>query len=607
MKRHAKTFSTYLGSFALLAGLSTGCAGCIDTGEDNQENITNQDAPDPDTCTDRAGNDISGGVTLNGGCYNITGSIRITSGHLEIAPGTTLYFASGQGLEITQDGSISAVGTAENPIRLYGREALRGYWKGVSLRGIPSTNNELEHLHIAHAGSERWQSTQPRSQAGLVVRGDNTRVRIENLTLRHNQEVGLGIVDAGANVVIDHLHFVENDSAIDTRANALTILGPNLTFQDNDAEFINITDGDLNADLTWIPQAAPYRITRTIRIGNDAHVEILAGTELVFASEVGLHPHQGTLAISGTEDAPVRMRGQEPERGYWLGVEYRNSRSTQNQVDYLILEDAGSSRWQSTQPLSEGGLVVRQDSRVNIQNSTFRNNRFAGVSLLPEDGNTSLSSSLFENNQYPIQTVAAAILQIAADNQFEGNDNQVVNITHTNRTIALSGTIDALSIPYRLDSSPQITGSGNNVVIAPGAAFLGTSHAGIEVTSDATLEIRGEASDPIVFRGEEETAGFWRGIRYNGTRSSSNVVDHVEIHHAGSQRWQSTLTGSDAALVIGADSSASINNLAINQSGGFAISVLSGSEVTGCNNIDTTAIAEGDLFYTHPNVTNSCL
>src|SRR5690606_12752953 len=103
--------------------------------------------PEPETIP----SNITTLVEIGVECRNVEApngvSVR-NGGTLKIAPGTTVSFASGAGLQIDEGGIIEAIGSADAPITLKGREDVPGFWKGLILYRAASTQNQLAHVII---------------------------------------------------------------------------------------------------------------------------------------------------------------------------------------------------------------------------------------------------------------------------------------------------------------------------------------------------------------------------------------------------------------------------------------------------------------------------
>jgi len=70
------------------------------------------------------------------------------------------------------------------------------------------------------------------------------------------------------------------------------------------------------------------------------------------------------------------------------------------------------------------------------------------------------------------------------------------------------------------------------LTIEPGVVIKFAENAGLGVYDGGTINAVGTLTDPIVFSGETNIKGWWRGI-YIETRSSNNILENVTIENAG--------------------------------------------------------------------------
>ncbi len=580
--------------------LGTGCTvGDPDANDTNDNQQTGDDAGfsdtddtgGQDTCTELSQADINGGVTLDDECYVVHGTPTVSDGQLVIAAGTTVYFGDEAGIEIQSDGSLTAEGTSDDPVYLLGLEEEPGYWMGLRFRSN-SADNRLEHVELEHAGHSRWHSTSQVTRGGVVFQG-SARLAISDSIFRHNQFAGVSAEVTGRSFSVESTNFESNETPLVISAGNMEGLAPDLTFSDNENEVVRVVRGDIVDDTTWPALEVPFQVRSTITVEDDAALTIDAGASFIFDLHEGLAiEDNATIAIEGTDQEPVHMAGTESTPGHWLGIALRNTVSTDNRIENLVLEHAGSERWHSTSELAEGGLVVRDsDVRLEVVDSEFRNNRFAGISLRGSGANVFVSGSTFENNDYPIQARINHVADIDADNEFLG-DNSVLVVGSSDMT--RDGTWDALATSIEFTSDPTVTA---DLTISPGTQLTFRNHAGIEIDG-GTISAVGEDTDPIIFSGVESLQGFWKGLRLRNSMTTDNEIGHVEIQHAGSERWHSTTTGADAGIVVQHSSRLELNDTHISDSGGYAIGVPDGdSEITGCSNVTYDNIAESSPVF----------
>ncbi len=571
-------------------GDGDGGGGGIGDGGDGDGGGGGGELPDPSSCIDLSGSDVNGGATLDG-CYNVSTILTIDDGHLTIAAGTTIYFDDDRGLRVSDDGSISAEGTTNEPVHLLGLESEKGFWRGIEIR-TGSSDNQLDHLVLEHAGSSPWRTSVTYAQGGIYFR-DSGQSTITNSEFRHI-EGGAIVAGGGGNPLVSSTHFESNDTPFKMRASKMSGLDSNLTFSNNENEVIYVYGGDLAGDVTWQGLEIPYEIQTVIEIGSGDSLTIDAGASFLFGTDRGLRIRDdASLTITGTDQQPVHMAGVQAERGYWRGIVYRDTLSEDNRIENLILEHAGNSRWSGSQANTQGGVVLRgSNTRVEVIDSEFRENRYGGITVFNSGAELNVSGSLFEDNEYPLQLRSNHVAGITSDNAFPNNDGNVVLVSGSGG-VSRDATWNALEIP--IERTGNFTVSAD-LIISPGTTILFQHNAGITI-QEGTLNAIGTNSDPIVFEGVEDLQGFWRGLYFRDTETTDNQLAHVEIHDAGGEQWNRWET--TQASVVARNARVEINDALITNSGGHALGAVDDGTIAGCANMTYENIAHADDSASH--------
>ena len=81
-----------------------------------------------------------------------------------------------------------------------------------------------------------------------------------------------------------------------------------------------------------------------------------------------------------------------------------------------------------------------------------------------------------------------------------------------------------------------------DVVVPAGTIIKFAQGVGLDVTTNASLSVNGTLENPVVFTGQEDVIGFWRGVEYVSSFSENNQIVNAVIEYAGS--------GSNAALTM---------------------------------------------------------
>lgn len=97
-----------------------------------------------------------------------------------------------------------------------------------------------------------------------------------------------------------------------------------------------------------------------------------------------------------------------------------------------------------------------------------------------------------------------------------------------------------------------------------------------------SLIAKGEADKKIRFEGREKTKGFWAGLQINSA-SGANVMEYVEITHAGAKTFTGTIRGG-MGLVGGSKAQMAIRNCTFAANNGFGLYIGKGASLLGFAN-----------------------
>lgn len=481
-------------------------------------------------------------TTLSAACYNVESSISVSQGaQLTIEPGVILIFDQGNEMTIWDDGRLSAVGTASDPIVLRGAEAIRGYWGGLRFYHSNSTENRLEYVTIEHGGGY-WD-------ANLYLVGGSSspaRVQVTNCTLSESESYGFYW---DANVAIEgfanNLVTSNELGAGYISAAVAGFLDDTSSFVGNDEDIVRVWGAPVETDQTWPAIDANYLFDGSVSVS--AMLTIEAGARLVFESgEEMTIWDDGQLVAVGTSDAPIVFTGQEAIRGYWGGLRFYHSNSTANRLDYVTLE-YGGGYWGANLYLNGGSDAP---ARVNVTNCTVSNSETYGFYF---DANTiveEFGGNVVTGNALGAGHLSAAVAGYMDDTTtYTGNDADEVRVWGA--TVVTDQTWAGIDADYLLDDSVAVSAT---LSIAPGARLVFGAGEEMTIWADGRLQAVGTETDPIVFTGVEQTPGYWGGLRFYHSNSEDNQLQWVTIEYAGGY-WDGNLylTGaSDSPVLLGA-------------------------------------------------------
>ncbi|MCK5922774.1 MAG: hypothetical protein KAG66_17660, partial [Methylococcales bacterium] len=137
---------------------------------------------------------ITADTVLSEPCYKVPNGISVENpANLTISPGVKLVFEAGTNLEVNGGASLTAVGTAEQPIIFSAADPTPGFWKGIRFDRSNSTNNKLDYVTVEYGvnniGAMSRRSSYP------------ARISIKNTISRYASSLGVNI--HGSSVIVD--------------------------------------------------------------------------------------------------------------------------------------------------------------------------------------------------------------------------------------------------------------------------------------------------------------------------------------------------------------------------------------------------------------------
>jgi len=460
-------------------------------------------------------------TTLPAGNYLATANVYVSGGILTLSPGVTIYFQQSTRMDVTQSGRLNAVGTQAAPIVLTGEEETRGFWGGVRIYNSNSINNQLQFVTIQYGGGY-WD-------ANLELAGSSsnpTMVGIQNCTFRQSENFGLAMDENSSLSACAANAFTENAlGAAAVEPESAGYLDDTSSYSGNDAgmDIVVVDGGSVSTDATWPGIDAVYRATGTLTVLADLVFD--PGVYIEFESGVRMDVTSGSLWAVGTALQPIVLTGQEASRAYWGGLRFYQSNSVNNRLEHVYIE-YGGSYWQANVEVRGSSIV---HSQLAIVNCTLQESGEYGLYC---DQYVNLTA--FSNNVLTANTEGAAYMDAEVVRFLDGtttyllNDYDVVEVGSGN--VDTDATWPAIDGAYLITSSPAVYGA---LTLEPGAILMFAS--GSRMTVDGgTLIAVGTALDPILFTGEQQTTGYWGGLRLNNTNDPANQLAYCTIEYGGS-------------------------------------------------------------------------
>lgn len=278
--------------------------------------------------------------------------------------------------------------------------------------------------------------------------------------------------------------------------------------------------------------AGCYRAEQTLTVGSGT-LTLEAGVVIQFTSGTGIEVGaDGALRASGTGSMPVVLTGTDESRGFWKGLYFDNSASSDNVLEHTVVEYAGGESWNVNW---ESGAITSRKARLALEGCLLRENGTAGLRVRKLADQLALSNTRFEANALPAWVHSSVAGAFSPDNTFSGNDMSAVRLgSDGTDPVRSEATWQHPGIPYHVTKHVELEAP---VTVTKGATFRFSQGKGLSVLREGRLTVTGTEAAPVTFTGREETRGAWKGLRYETSKSTDNVLDHAVVEYAGDSAW----------------------------------------------------------------------
>lgn len=281
-----------------------------------------------------------------------------------------------------------------------------------------------------------------------------------------------------------------------------------------------------------------YIISCMMRVNGEITVEPGVVIEFKQGAGINVEPsgsEPSSFSAVGTSARPIIFRGVKNEKAYWTGIRFRETSSSKNELTHVKIEDAGNDN-KYGENWSGAVILAAYSPNLKMTNSTISNSKY-GINVHEKTATLTFKNNTLTNNETPVKTHPNQLIVFDGTSSYTGNTNDYVFIDGYATGIDRNGTWHKIDVPYRLeaDFSAGHGGMGvtGNLSIQAGVEVIMTSKSKITVGDVGSLAMNGTSNDKIIFRGEEDVAGYWEAIRYNGSPNPLNKMSHVEIRNGG--------------------------------------------------------------------------
>ena len=210
--------------------------------------------------------------------------------------------------------------------------------------------------------------------------------------------------------------------------------------------------------------------------------------------------------------APIVFRGKEKIKGYWKAILLYGK--TDHQLAYCRIEDAGGQG--AAFGGEEGSLIVGTglgDAGISLENCQITNGATQAIYIRKESTLNKFTNNTITNCDYVASVTANSLGQLAGTaNILTGNIHDQVKVKGDQ--VRKPGLWPALPVSFLFSAETQLE---NEITIEPGATLLFDANAELVLyknnSTTAKLFSNGTPAKPIIFKGANTTAGYWKGIR----------------------------------------------------------------------------------------------
>ncbi len=286
-----------------------------------------------------------------------------------------------------------------------------------------------------------------------------------------------------------------------------------------------IEDDEVTGDVTW---SGTIYVDKTIYVMDGASLTIEPGTKIIMAVdsmlEFGWNSGAVSIFAEGTAAAPITICGEESEPGYWRQVIFGPNVTSNSTFKNVLVSDAGADV-----------AAVLLNADVHVENLQVVDSGNVGVEAR-DFADDSEKLSVYGSLDAAVRlTGPGGLTNFPLGGVFEDNFEQSVVVDFDSIEGNDSVTIHDVGIPYLQAQSLYVSGSAE-LTIEAGVDYRFSADTFMEVgwnSSDPTLFINGTETDPVVFQGEADEAGFWRSLLVGiNVRTNSNI-SYLTVREGG--------------------------------------------------------------------------
>jgi len=180
---------------------------------------------------------------------------------LTLEPGVRVAFRTDVQVNVGKDGSLTAVGTADEPVVFTNAASDEGNWKESRIE-TASAANRFDHVVFENGGSRRW--TDASDSTAMVYLDGKSRATFTNSTFHGSDHYALWVPENGDIEGFSGNTFSGNARAMIVHPNRARAIAGDNTFTDNTEIRVRVAFGDsgrVSDAQTWVDFGTPFYVT----------------------------------------------------------------------------------------------------------------------------------------------------------------------------------------------------------------------------------------------------------------------------------------------------------------------------------------------------------
>ena len=327
------------------------------------------------------------------------------------------------------------------------------------------------------------------------------------------------------------IQFVAKDIVDAIGKDTITITAKSNVAASNGCTQYTEISGVITTDTTY---NGCYKVIGDISVNNNALLTIEQGSTLVFQESTTLRVNrEGALKAVGTINKPILFTGEQETAGFWEGLRFSYSNNVKNQLEYVTVEYGGGNGYANLLLDASSG----NPCRIKVSNSTLQHSSKDGFWFDEGSIVSSFNNVISTKNSQSAGTLYASTLDgLDASSKFTGNSKDYITLKRS--ILSKDTTWKKLDVPVLAAGDISINKS---LEMEAGSRFVFNAGTTFTVHSAGSLTAKGTKGNPILFTGEQKTAGFWQGLRFSYSNNVKNQLEYVTVEYGGGNGYANLL------------------------------------------------------------------